>query len=120
LKKLDIVKNEKGEGLIKFLFVIALIVFVIYTGIQFAIPYYKYSAFKSDAKDLANISIGSIEKTKQEIFDRAQELKIPIEEKELLVTKKGNVTRVQTSWSETVNIIGIYEKTLEFVLDVEG
>lgn len=120
MKKLDIIKNEKGEGLIKFLFVIALIVLMIYTGIQFGIPYYKHSAFRSDAKDLAVMNIGNIEKTKKEIFERAQELKIPIEEKELIVTKTGNITRVQTSWSETVNILGVYEKTIEFAVDVEG
>lgn len=120
MKKLDIIKNEKGEGVIKFLFVIALIVFMIYTGIQFGIPYYKHSAFKSDAKDEAVMNIGNIEKTKKAVFERAQEIGIPIEEKEILVTKKGNLTRIQTAWSETVNILGVYEKTLEFAVDVEG
>lgn len=120
MKKQGIINNEKGEGLIKFLFVIALIVFAIYAGVQFGIPYYRHSAFKSDAKELAIMNIGNIEKTKQAVFERSQELKIPIEEKDIIVTKQGTVTRVQTSWSETVNIIGIYEKKLEFTLDVEG
>lgn len=120
MKKLNIIKNEKGEGVIKFLFVIALVVLAIYVGVQFGIPYYNYSAFKSDAKDLAVMNIGNIEKTKQAVFERAQELKIPIEEKDILVTKEVNLTRVQTVWSETINIFGIYEKTLEFAVDVEG
>ncbi len=120
MKKLNIIKSEKGEGLIKFFFFVALIVLAIYVGIQFGIPYYNYSAFKSDAKELAVMNIGDIEKTKKAVFERAQEIGIPIEEKDILVTKKVNITRVQTEWSETVNIFGIYEKTLEFSVDVEG
>ncbi len=117
MKKLNVLNNE--NGFLKFIFVTGIIVFLIYAGIQFGIPFYKYSAFKSDAKELARISTGEVERTRSQIFERAQELKLPLEEKDIVVTISGNVVCVKTSWSETVDILGLYQKTLNFNVDVE-
>lgn len=117
LKKVKVLNNEKG--FIKFLFVMAVLAFLVYVGIKFGMPYYRYSALKSEAKEIARISLGDIDKTRTQIFEKAQDLKIPIEEKAIMVTKTEKTVRVKTSWSERVDILGIYERNLKFVINIE-
>jgi len=117
MKKVKILNNE--NGVVKFVFVIGLLAFLVYAGIKFGMPYYRYSAFKSDTKELARISTGEIEKTRLMIFERAQELKLPLEEEKIEVTKTVKGIRVQTSWAETVDMLGLYQKKLNFAIDIE-
>jgi hypothetical protein len=117
MKAVKVCNNEKG--FIKFILVSTILVFCVYAGIQFGIPYYKYSAFRSDVKELARISLGDTQKTRKQIFERAQELKLPLQEKEILVTRTEKAVRVKTSWEETVDLLGLYQKTLAFSVDVE-
>jgi hypothetical protein len=113
-------KIPRGEeGFIKFAFVMALLVFCVYTGIKFGMPYYRYSAFKSDVKEYAKISVGDMEKTRAQIFERAGELGLPLEEEDIKVTRTEKLVRVKTAWSETVDILGLYQKRLDFNIDVE-
>ena len=118
MKKLTVLNNENGY--IKFILIAVLIVFLVYLGVKFGMPYYKYSAFKSDIKEMVRVSLGDDNKTKTEVLQRAQELKIPIGEKDVVIEKKGNVIIVTTSWSETVDVLGVYQKTLDFDIAVEG
>jgi hypothetical protein len=111
------ISNE--DGAFKAILSLVVIVFLIYAGFQFAMPYYRYSAFKTDAKELARISVGDAERTKTQILGRAKELKIPIGEKTLEVIKKDNTVQVKASWSETVDLLGLYQKTLTFDVDIE-
>jgi preprotein translocase subunit SecF len=117
LKKVRVINNEKG--FIKFLFILVIFVSLIYTGIKFALPFYRYSALKADAKAITRISLGDIKKTRADILERAQELKVPIKENQIVVTKTETMVRVQTSWSETVDLLGLYQKRLNFRIDVE-
>lgn len=117
MKKVRVINNEKG--FIKFLFILGIFVFLIYTGIKFGMPFYRYSALKSDAKAIARISLGDTKKTKTDILERVQELKIPIQENQIVVTKTETMVRVQTSWSETVDLLGLYQKKLNFRIDLE-
>ena len=118
MKKLMVLSNE--DGYIKFFVIVALIVLLVYVGIIFGMPYYKYSAFKSDIKEMVRVSLGDVNKAKTEVLQRAQELKIPIGEKDVEVKKQGNIVVVTTSWSETVDVLGLYQKTLDFDIAVEG
>ncbi|MEW6419831.1 MAG: hypothetical protein AB1480_17240 [Nitrospirota bacterium] len=117
MKKVKILNNE--NGVIKFIFVTGLLAFLVYAGIKFGMPFYRYSAFKSDAKELARISTGDTEKTKAQIFERAMELKIPLKEEDIVVTKTERRVIVRTSWSEIVDIVGVYQKKLDFSINVE-
>jgi|WetSurSiteA1Bulk_404760.scaffolds.fasta_scaffold107142_2 hypothetical protein len=114
---MKVVRNEKG--FIKVIFVVGLLIFLVYAGFQFGIPYYKYSAFKSDAKEIARISLGQPDKTKAQIFEKAQEIKIPITEEDIIVERTAKSIKVQTEWSETVDIMGFYQKRLDFTIDIE-
>jgi Flp pilus assembly protein TadG len=117
MKALHAGNNE--QGFIKFILVTAILFSLVYAGIQFGIPYYKHSAFRSDVKELARISLGDVDKTRTQIFERAQELKLPLEAKDIVVTKTDKTVRVRTSWEETVDLMGFYQKTLTFSVDVE-
>ncbi len=117
MKRVKVVGNEKG--FIKFAFFMLVLAFIVYAGLKFGMPYYRYSAFKSDVKELARISIGDVEKTRAQIFERAIELKIPLDEKSIEVTKTEKTVRVRTAWSETVDMLGVYQKKLNFRVEVE-
>lgn len=103
----------------KAIFWLVILALLVYSGFQFGIPYYRYTAFKTDAKEIARISLGEVEKTRAQIFLRAQELNIPIEEKEIMVTSTNKLVRVKVSWSESVNLFGIYQKTLNFTVNIQ-
>ncbi|MDQ7787700.1 MAG: hypothetical protein RDU01_08825 [Thermodesulfovibrionales bacterium] len=110
-------RNE--QGFIKVLFVIVLLIFLGYAGVQFGMPYYRYSAFKSDVKELARVSLGQVDKTKEQVVERAQELKIPVSQEDIKVSKTENTVIVTTAWSETVDILGFYQKRLNFNIRIE-
>jgi len=114
---MKMLRNEKG--FIKVLFVILLLIFLGYAGFQFGMPYFRYSAFKSDVKELTRISLGQVERTKTQVLEKAQEFKIPISEKDIKVTKTEATVIVRTNWSETVDILGLYQKRLDFDINIE-
>jgi hypothetical protein len=65
------------------------------------------------------ISIGDVEKTRSQIFERAMELKLPLTEEGIQVTKTEKTVRIRTAWSETVDMLGVYQKKLNFRVEVE-
>lgn len=108
------------EGFFKFVFVLLIIAFLMYAGLQFGMPFYRHSSLRSDVEQVARISIaGDVDKTRAQIFELAQELNIPIKEQDIEVIKTARGMRVKTSWSETVDILGLYQKTFDFKIDVE-
>ncbi len=117
MKKIKVLNNE--NGFIKFIFIMLVLASLVCAGLKFGMPYYRYSAFKSDTKELARISIGDTEKTREQIFERAQELELPLEENDIKVTKTVRGVRVQASWPETVDLLGLYQKKFNFAVDEE-
>lgn len=94
-------------------------VFIVYVGLKFGFPYYRYLAFKSDAKEIVRVSIEARneEEIRDKIFERSQELKIPIEKTDIEVSKTDKSMVVKTSWFEVVDVFGVYKKTLKFYID---
>ncbi len=112
-------RNLNEKGYIRFFIVIAVFVSCVYLGMKFGTPHYRHSVFLSDVKELARISLGDAEKTKARIYERARELDLPLEEKDILVTGGDKTVRVAASWEDTVDILGFYQKTIMFSVDVE-
>jgi len=101
----------------KALFWFLILALLIYSGIKFGTPYYRYLAFKSDAKEIVKVSLENEEEVKNKVFERAKELKIPIDREDIEISRNEKVMRVKTSWVEVVDIGGIYQKTLKFSVD---
>ena len=114
---MKVLGNEKGY--IKFVLVVVILALLAYLGFKFGAPYYRYSVFNSDAKEITRISLGDVAKTRALLYERAQELKLPIEEDNISVTVDKKTVYVSTSWSETVDLFGIYQKDLNFAVDIE-
>jgi hypothetical protein len=92
--------------------------FLVYSGIKFGMPYYRYVAFKSEVKEIARISAGLKEdEIKNRAFERAQELKIPIQKDDIELFTTEKIVQIRTSWFEVVDILGLYRKTLIFSID---
>lgn len=110
---------SKQDGYIKPVLTILLLVFLVYAGIQFGMPYYRYSAFKSDATELARVSLGRVDKLKNSLTERADELNLPLSYDDIYVDRGPNRTmHVTAIWHENVDILGLYHKTLEFNIDI--
>jgi hypothetical protein len=107
------------EGFIKPLLTIVLLAASVYAMIQFGIPYYRYSAFKTNVRDIARLELGDPVRTRRQIFEAAEELKLPLEEGDIVVVKHAKSVRVKASWEATVDLMGLYQKTFHFEVDVE-
>jgi hypothetical protein len=106
------------RGFVRSIFIIAIVVIAIYVGFQFGVPYYKYSAFKNDVKEIARLGLAE-GRTKAQVLETAQGFKIPIDEKDIVVTRKADRVRVETEWTDQVDVLGLYQKTLQFTVLVE-
>lgn len=106
-------------GFIKPLFWIFVVIAIGYSGIQFGMPYYRYQMLKADAKDFARSELGNIEKIKTKVHESAERLKVPIEKEHITVTTSKDIVRIRASWSETVDLLGLYQTRLRFDLNVE-
>jgi hypothetical protein len=111
--------NENGW--IKPLLSIGILVVIVYSGIQFGMPYYRYSAFKSDATDIARTASATrdLPRVKEDVYAAARSYDIPVEQDDIKIEKNGDKIHVQTSWSVKVDIFGVYQRTLDFNVDVE-
>ena len=119
MRRARTVNNERGA--IKALLVIFILACMVYVGFKLGIPYYKYSAFKSEAKEIARISRATqIGRAQTQIYERARDMNIPIEEEDVIVTQTTTGVRVETGWTETVDFLGLYQYTFDFNVDVEG
>lgn len=111
---------RSSSGAIKPVVCIAVLFVSAYVGFKFSMPYYRYSAFKSDVSHILNLDIEDMDKIRSKVYEAAQEYGIPMEEQDIEVTKKTVLKRVKASWAEDVDISGFYKKTLYFELDEEG
>lgn len=103
----------------KAIFWLLIFISLVYSGLKFGFPYYRYLAFKSDAKEIVRVSVEARneEEIRNKIFERSQELKIPIDRTDIEVSRTDRNVIVKTSWFEVVDILGIYKKTLKFYID---
>ncbi len=111
--------NVNEKGFVKVALILIILVLCVYVGFKIGMPYYRYSAFKSDAKEIARIGLGDVERTKTMLIEKAHELKIPVEEDAISVIRKEKTVQVNTSWTETVDFMGIYQKDFSFNIDIE-
>ena len=107
---------------IKTLIWVALVVFAVYSGIQFVMPQYRYYAFKTDAEDIIRFRYRppneALKKLRTKLYEKVEEVGLPVSKKQIEVerTERGYWARIK--WQETVDILGQYQKTYYFEVEV--
>ena len=112
------IKLNNENGSIKPLITIMILFVLAYTGYKFAIPYYKYSMLKSSVKEFTLISLGREDKLRNMIYNRAKELNAPVSNNNISVQNLGNSMHVSISWTDSVDLMGIYRKKIDFNINI--
>lgn len=101
------------------LFCLGVAALAIYSAFMFAMPYYRFWAFRSDAGDVIHIHVYRVADMRNDILDKAREYGVPLKDENLdvMLTDEGGYW-AKASWSETVNILDFYKKRLHFSFEV--
>ncbi len=112
-------KVAGSRGFIKFILVLAIFVALVFVGISFGRPYYRYNALRSDTKDTLMMELGNVQSIKEKIMADAASLHVPLKEEDLDVTIQEKKVKVKATWSEVVDFWGYYSKKLDFTVEEE-
>ncbi len=112
-------KEAGSEGFVKLILVLAILVTIVFVGISFGRPYYRYNALRSDTKDTLLLDLGSVDAIKEKIMADAASLHVPLKEEDLDVTIQEKRVKVKATWSEVVDFWGYYRKELDFTIEEE-
>ena len=108
-------KHRLGNrGFIKGVFYIVIIGLLIFIGISFGMPYYRYNILKSYAENHMKTEIGNTEKIKERVMAAADELHVPLNEENLSVMLNEYSVELNAHWSEVVDFFGLYQKEVPF------
>ncbi len=108
----------RERGYIKPILAVGLTILVAYVGYKFMVPYYKHAVMKSETEEIARIELHDPRKVKKLMVKMVKDLRLPIREDDLYIEVSGKTITIRTSWNETVDIFGIYQKRLHFTVDV--
>ncbi|HYQ48440.1 MAG TPA: hypothetical protein VEP69_05190, partial [Thermodesulfovibrionales bacterium] len=98
---------------------LGLLVALIYMGVTFSRPYYRYYQLSSHTGDFLKTDIGEISIIRKHVLDDAAELGVPLTDANLFVTfdkDKKSVT-VKGTWTDSVDLFGYYRKDVDFVME---
>jgi hypothetical protein len=111
--------NDKGG--VKWIIILFFFICAVFLAISFGRPYYRYNTLRSHTKDLLLSQVTDIDRIRKEVLDDAVELKVPLkdEDLEVSVTKGTQIIHVRASWTDTVDLLGYYQKDIDFDMDVE-
>ena len=107
------------RGFFKGVFLLLVLAVIVFVGITFAKPYYRYHTLASHTRDFLKTEVGVIDVIRKNIMDNAAELNVPLDEENLEVIKVEKIIKIKATWSETVDFWGYYQKTLDFVMEEE-
>ncbi len=100
----------------KKLFALLVVALIIYSGVLFAAPFYHYHTFKSDVEEIVQMRNVQHKAMLERIVETAEGYNVPIEKKDIILTRE-KFYRARISWEETVNLLGLYERTFKFSID---
>ena len=108
-----------NRGFVKNLFLLFFLVAVVYVGISFSKPYYRAYTLGSHTRDFLKTDIGDIQTIRKNVMNNAEELNVPLDEKNLNVFLDKKIVKVKANWNETVDFWGYYQKELNFSMEEE-
>jgi hypothetical protein len=115
-------RRARGEkGFIKTLLGLGLLVALIYLGVTLAKPYYRYYQFGSHTRDFLKTDIGEVNLIRKHMLEDAAELGVPLNDRNLTVSVDTfrKQVRVKAIWTDKVDLLGQYQKDIDFVLEEE-
>lgn len=113
-------KGRMGrEGSITTWLLLLVFIAVVFVGISFGKPYFRYNTLRSHTKDILSSEISSLPAIREQVLQEAKELNVPLQDENLEVTEVNKIIKVKATWSETVNFWDYYKKQLDFVMEVE-
>ena len=112
-------KKIGNRGFVKGVLSLCILVAIIFIGISFGKPYYRFYALGSHTRDFLKTDVGDIDAIKKNVMKDAAELNVPLDEAALEVVSLNKIIKVKATWSETVDFWGYYQKQLDFVMEEE-
>jgi hypothetical protein len=109
------VSNQRGS-VVNYI-VVLLIICSFIVGYKFAIPYYKKSSLENECKEVARLGIDR-DRVMETLMAKVESLGLPLEKEDFKVAVNEKKTHIEVSWTDTVDIYGLYKKDLEFNIDV--
>ncbi len=97
--------RERGEGMFGVLVALVVVFVAVTAGIKI-IPLHIHGAEMLDAmNETANFGgLKPIEKLRDELYAKAQEIRVPVKPQDLTVVRNGGYIVVQVSYQETVDV----------------
>jgi len=112
-------KKIGNTGFVKGFLSLVVLGALVFAGISFGKPYYRYYELGSLTRDFLKTDVGDINAIRKNIMDNAAELHVPLDEGDLEVVVDKKVVKVRATWSETVDFWGYYQKKFDFVMEEE-
>jgi hypothetical protein len=91
----------------------------VYACFQFAMPYYKHFRFKSDAEFVVKFNVRDEEEMLHRLVDKAEEVGLYIPEDDFVLERTKVGYNMEVSWSNTVDLFGLYRKKLDFTVVIK-
>ena len=108
-----------NRGFVKGVLALCVLVAIVFVGVSFGKPYFRYYSLSSRTRDFLKSDTFSPEVIRKNIMAEAEELNVPLDEGDLEVSIKQKNVKVRATWSETVDFWGYYQKTFDFVMEEE-
>jgi hypothetical protein len=112
-------KDLGQKGFIKGIIGLFLLIALILAGTTFARPYYRYYSLGSHTRDFLRTEIGNVETIRKNIMKDAAELDVPLNEKDVSISVVQKIIKVKATWTDTVDLWGFYQTSVDFVMEEE-
>jgi hypothetical protein len=113
------IRHFGSKGYIKGLLWLAILAVIVFVGISFGKPYYRYFTLSSHTKDILMMEIRDIKRIRKMVLEDAANLQVPLYEQDLKISKTMKVIKVHAEWTDVVDFWGYYQKDLDFQMDVD-
>ncbi len=101
------VRQQRGEGAMKAVISIVVLIVVVIAGAKIVPLHVKGNEFWDTMQEQANFGgLRSPEKLQDAIFNKAQELGVPIQRNEISITSRGQNIIVSAKYTQTVDVFG--------------
>lgn len=90
---------------------------LVYAGIQYGGPWFRYYLFKSDVSDMVRFPAPDAYALKTEIMGKAKADHVPLSADNLKVTGRRWRFRALASWKETADFFGWFRREFTFSFD---